>query len=128
MVIKLPLPASNTISGPLLSAKEGVLQVKYDWESDDGSVMWCAITFTDVLTWTLYDSSVCPAEVITSPHEIDVALNGRHLEGIRAAWEESVGWSASKDKEGFKLYNVYFDDSAAVSVVARDCCVERIDS
>jgi hypothetical protein len=50
-IVSLPFPTNSTQKGPIIFAGSASLQLKYDFEKNDGAIEWTEIEFTEVLAY-----------------------------------------------------------------------------
>src|SRR5262245_44116832 len=113
--IELPHPTNATREGPVLCFKNGELTVRYDCESNDGTVVWSQLDFSEVLGLSyLHASCGTEGSQVTSSHRIEVYSDSRWLSHALGAWLVAVGNQASQQKLGgatrFRHYHIFFDD------------------
>ena len=120
---QLIVPTNQTVTGPKFRNEGDQVIVDYDYERDDGSVMWSQITFKDVLAFE-YRQDVCCREtdIPDGSSEVQVFEQSPYLSDVVGRWQEAVGWEDYQQQKGgagrFKHFIVYFDNAASINVVA----------
>ena len=121
-IIKLPLSTSHVLAGPLISLNPRELLVRYDM-AVDGSTDWAEIRFSGVIRFRYCDFSVCDEDDIMGHDYFVEETDAPALHALRArrsALLRANRFEHEKDtREPLKLYHLYFDDVAALQVIAR---------
>lgn len=112
------------MAGPLLTLAANRLSVRYDYDEDDGAVVWAELCFDDVLGVTYKDSAAYGEDDVLGSDYVVEEHSGTELNELVNRWLTSVGWQEfERKKEPFKSYRVFFDDAASLFVVARQISV-----
>jgi len=110
------------MAGPTISLSEGHLVVRYDAERGDHTE-WAEIVFHDVIKVCYRDSSVCDEDDITGPDYMIEENDTPALQALLERRRTFLGlnhFDTEKDaREPLRLYHVYFDDAAALYILAR---------
>lgn len=121
-IIKLPLSTSHVLHGPTVSLEGRQLVVRYDSDSGGGS-QWAEIRFDDVVRLCYRDFSICGDEDIMGHDYFVEESDGAELRALREKRSGFLGpnqFEREKDERApMNLYRLYFDDVAAIEVVAR---------
>jgi hypothetical protein len=118
--IALPFPTNTTLKGPYIEYRKTSLFIKYDHEDIDGTIRWAAVNFADVLACEIYESGCGYPEIgIIPSKEILFATESPWLTKIIDRLKQTERGSGKKNK--FRHYQIYFDDSCAVQVIASNC-------
>ena len=120
-IVLLPLKTNATRHGPIVSADQTVLRLKYDHEDDDGTLGWTEIEFEEVLAYR-FNQWVCadvgPDTRYDEMAELDASS---WLLEILNKWDRIVGWEKSQiDKGGrsrFRHYIIDFDDVGVFELI-----------
>lgn len=117
-VIPLPLPTDETERGPILHVSRSSLEILYDqWDEH-----WAVLVFTEMLALDYRDGASCEAEGMIGAGELQSLSESPWLDQVMRQWTEAVGSHVWQEGQGgaqrFRHYRLYFDDAAAVSVVA----------
>lgn len=123
--IKLRLPTNRTFEGPKLSLATRRLQVDYDWENDHGQVSWSRVTFNQVATVRYREARCNTPDDIGPAAEIRVFRSSRLLsKTIAQCASTSAGDQRFEGESALQHFHMYFDDAAAIDVVAASVTVE----
>ena len=120
---QLLVPTNQTVTGPTFRNEGNQVVVEYDYERDDGTVVWSQITFKEVLAFE-YRQDVCGREtdITDGSSEVQVLEQSEYLSDVVSRWQETVGWQDWQQKQGgaarFKHFTVFFDNAASINVVA----------
>lgn len=121
-IIRLPLAASHVLHGPIMSLQGGRLLLRYDCELGE-TVEWAEVRFDGVIQVYFRDSSVLEDNDIMGHDYFIEETDTTELSALQGRRREFLGPNAfeqRKDTEHpLKKYRFYFDDVAAVEVVAR---------
>jgi hypothetical protein len=127
--IDLPLPTNATSRGPVIESRCSKLSLKYDHESEDGTMAWVAIQFGDVLAYEVYQSICSVPESLVPSNQIRCLRESILLSEVLNRWSEAVGWQEHQKRLGgesrFMHYQIYFDDVCSVQVIAATCEIEQ---
>lgn len=128
--IQLSSPTNRTVEGPQIQFDRGGLIVKYDYQSDDGSIKWEKILFFDVLSVEYNQAACCSEDSVVSAREIRTTSISSRLTEMTKRWKESVGWQDWQQEQGgasrFKHFTIFFDDAGCVEVIAASCEVREV--
>lgn len=103
------------MAGPLLTLAANRLSVRYDYDEDDGAVVWAELCFDDVLGVTYKDSAAYGEDDVLGSDYVVEEHSGTELNELVNRWLTSVGWQEfERKKEPFKSYRVFFDDAASL--------------
>ena len=127
-VIPLPLPTNHTQVGPCITHKGNTLTIKYDYENDQGIILWGEVVFEELLYFMFCDISCChPSDIVSSNH-IRKQEKTELLMSVLSRWSETVGWQEWQQKQGgqdrFRHFTIFFDDVGAINVIASKCSVQ----
>jgi hypothetical protein len=141
--ILLTTPTNRTTLGPKLHLVTDKLEIEYDFEMDDGKIIWSKIFFDDILAFD-FRNSACDADFdfrnsacngdseIVSSKIICSYSESPYLEKILGAWRILVGWQDFEIKKNKKSpylhFFIHFVDAGSLNVVARGCCVEKLEN
>ena len=121
-IIKLSLPTSHVLHGPTVSLEGRQLVVRYDSDLGAGGE-WAEIRFEDVVRLCYRDFSICGDDDIMGHDYFVEETDSTELRALREKRSAFLGpnqFEQEKDaKAPMKLYRLYFDDAAAIDVVAR---------
>ena len=119
-------PTSRTRSGPRYSGSPDELIIAYDFENDDGVIVWSSLVFTEVLVSSFRQHACCHAEDVSGLIVSEVA-DSELLKKTKLRWQESVGWLENECARGgysrFKHFKMYFDDAGCLDVIAANWTV-----
>jgi hypothetical protein len=96
--------------------------VRYDCV-DEGRVIWTELVFHDLLSLRFRDIAACEATDVLGHDYIVEERSSSELGELVKRWEVFVGWQEYERRrvstDPFKSYHIFFDDAAALEVVAR---------
>ena len=128
--LRLALPTDRTTQGPRLKGDASQVTIEYDYQRDDGSIVWTSVVFDDVLMYEFRPAPCCIGEDVLDAAEVRVRAASERLKVLLERWQETIGWQEWQQKQGgagrYKHFTMYFDDAGCVDVVAA-CCRTSID-
>ncbi len=137
-LVTLPISTMEATYGPLIIKTERSLTVKYDWPSDENTIIWAEITFANVLAFCYSEEVVCMDAMLSTPaREMVEYADTPWLQETLDIWDNRVGWDEFQRQRGgrsrFKHYVVNFDDHGALQVIcsrveAKLCEPPRLDA
>jgi hypothetical protein len=121
-LIRLPLATSHVHHGPIISLQKARLTLRYDCDMRE-EVRWAEVVFEGVLAFRYQDFSVCSEDDILGHDYMIEEQEGVELQALRETRKIFLGLDAFEQERDLqapvKLYRLFFDDVAAVKVVAR---------
>lgn len=126
-LLALPLPTSHTLTGPIVRTGKESCSVFYDCDLSK-PVRWAAIHFAGVLSVTVRDmSTLGETEILGHDYmvEQDDTTALRECAGSRARFLVGNAYAIDLDKQNpHREFQLYFDDSAGIRIVARSYSIE----
>lgn len=122
-VFELPLPTSQTVTGPTLRLGSEALAVAYDFEHDDGSTTWTTVTFQQVLVFTYRKMPCTRVKDLDAHNSIVRCLDSHWSRTMESRWREYLGARAS-EVFPYSHFRMYFDDVASIDILAQSFEVE----
>lgn len=125
MSVKLPVATDLLSEGPILRLGDQRLTVEYAHLSANGAAARARIQFEEVLAVDYRDWTCASPESITGFREVRSLEKSRFLESVLETWaSRSSTTDDSAEQAGasrFRHFTVWFDDIAAIDVIAASC-------
>jgi len=124
-MIRIKVPTSRTQKGPRLVQTREQLVVDYDFEEDDGTVVWARLVFQVILAFEYRDSSCIHAEDVLPSDDVRSTKQSNYLTETVDLWFDAVGkhaWQQSRGgRDRFKHFTVFFDNACSINIIAASC-------
>lgn len=121
---ELPLPTNRTVAGPVIFNSGDHFTVKYDYERDDGTVVWAQVDFKEVLACEYRQLACCRDIDVIEPNEVRVLRQSSYLSDTISRYEASFGYQEWQKQKGggarFVHYTIFFDDAGCINVIASE--------
>ena len=118
-MINLPVRTDRTKEGPKFNFEFPVLFIDYDYEEDDGSLIWVRIKFLNVLAYQFRQEPCCISEDIDANNVILKLIESRWLNEMRQRRSVYFGSQGSKSDEGlYAHWKIFFDNIGCLDVIA----------
>lgn len=120
--VKLSIPTDRTGGCPKLTLDDHRAAVAYDYEHDDGAIVWSTIHFEEVLLLQ-YRANACNDEFdVLDSTQMRVSRDSQLLKAILSRWQDFVGSHEHQQRLGgsarFQHFTIFFDDGGCVDVIA----------
>lgn len=107
---RLPAPSQEFCDGPVVNEQPGRFELRYDFETDDGSYEWAAIVFDGLKASRFVEHSLCSPEQIKA---YDTLVEVRNSD-----WRAELSRNDETAFDNATLYRIYFDEVGAFEVLA----------
>ena len=120
-VINLHVRTDRTKEGLKLNFEYPVLFVDYDFEEEDGSVIWVRIKFLNVLAYQFRQEPCCVSDDIDANNILLKLIESKWLIEMRERWSVYFGSQISQSDEGsYAHWKIFFDNIGCIDVIASE--------
>ncbi len=126
MELKLLVPTNRTVDGPKIRMSGPDVVIEYDYENDDGSVVWAHVRFSGTVAISYWDSSCWEVRHVSPAESLKVSDDSDWLQMILSS-RDSLLDTRTQLPTLLRHYILYFDDAGAIDVAAASVLANGLD-